>query len=288
MLSNCPPRASPVRHSVRRPSRAPVSAALRPAMPLPATTRSNSSAMPPSFPATLYGWSARSTTKIGEGIARALDRFSLQHRVDHLERVARVAVLWVDREIAAIRGGGVFHPLQLDVDQAHAGDRAEMPWLEFQGAADIVERFLVLAHQVIQRGAPVPAFREVGLFFDDAVEGLKRLRIVALAHFALAFGHQPVDLLVAREDPDRPDFRFEFGRGVRVGRGFELVEQRGQTRVFLVGPRRAGDDEGGENSEAYEQALHAASLTRRHIGRHNDGVMATTPPGRRGGAGRVP
>src|SRR6185437_14175337 len=274
MLRSCPPRTSPVRHSVRRPSRAPVSTALRPAIPLPATARSNSPAMPPSlFRRKKRKRSTKQMAKIGQGKSGPLDRFSLQHRVDHAERVARVMVLRVDREIALIRLGGVFHPLELDVDEAHAGDRAERPRLELQRAVDVVERFLVRAHEVIERGAPVPALGEIGPFLDDAVEGLQRLRIVPLPPLPLALRHSPVAFRLARLDPDRPDLGFDLGRGVAVGRRLQLIEQTGQARILLVGLCRVGNRDAGEKSETEDDPLHAVTLTRGHAARHNDGVM---------------
>jgi hypothetical protein len=166
---------------------------------------------------------------------RISDLLPLQYFLDDLEIVLRASVLRIDREHAfeGVRGGLL--ALHLDVHQPEAGERADMPGLELQGAVDVGERLLVIAHQVVERRPLVPALGEVRLLRDDRIELLQRRSVPRRAHRLGAFGHQLVDRRIMGLEPDGPDLRLDLQRRHRIGRRLQGVEQGRQPRILLVG-----------------------------------------------------
>ena len=120
------------------------------------------------------------------------------------------------------------------VDQAEAGQRAEMARLEIERALDVEHRGAEVAHQIVQGGALVPALGEVGRLLDHPIEALEGDRGTGLRHRQHALLQQQVDLRVARLAPDPPDALLD-RLGLAVARGaLQPREQAVEPTVALV------------------------------------------------------
>ncbi|VVT01782.1 conserved hypothetical protein [Hoeflea sp. EC-HK425] len=90
-------------------------------------------------------------------------------------------------------------------DGGHARDCAEMARFERQDTADVGHRLVVIAHRIIQRRPPVPAFRVVGHQHDDLVEQVQRKAVLLVRHRLVGPLHQQVCRRAAGIAPFSPD-----------------------------------------------------------------------------------
>ena len=97
-----------------------------------------------------------------------------------LHDVGDVLEVRIDRQRPAIGFERVFVVADLLQDETEAGQCAEMARLAHQHLANVGERVAVILLQVVDRGAPVPGFRIVGLELDDRVEQLDREVVILL------------------------------------------------------------------------------------------------------------
>src|SRR5882724_10044399 len=116
---------------------------------------------------------------------------ALEVRVD-LERALEV----VEGQLRLVEG---------EVDLPVAGEDAPVLRVALDHLVAVPERFLVLADEVIDRRALVPALGEVRLLLDDGGERLDGGRGGALAHLLHPEPEQRVDLRVTRAAPDLPE-----------------------------------------------------------------------------------
>src|SRR4030095_5089947 len=100
---------------------------------------------------------------------------------------------------------GALRLIELEVDLAVAGQGPEVARVALHHLVAVLERLLVLAHQEIDGGPLVPAFREVGPPLDDRGERGDGGRSLAAAHLLDADLEQVVGLRVAGAAPHLPD-----------------------------------------------------------------------------------
>ena len=83
----------------------------------------------------------------------------------------------------------------------------------------------VIVFQIVDGGAPVPAFDVVGLDLDDGVEKLQRQIVILGIGRRLGAGHEQIAGVAAGDQPQRPDALLDgFGAGL-VGRDLQRREQ---------------------------------------------------------------
>ncbi|MBN9507553.1 MAG: serine protease, partial [Alphaproteobacteria bacterium] len=150
-----------------------------------------------------------------------------------------------------------------------------MPRLKRQHPHDVLDGVGVAPEHVEQRRPLVPPLGKVGRDGHQPVEVAQRDAILADVHGGDAGCQEPVGGGVAGLHPDAPDAPGERPGHVRRVRGPQLLEQRHQPRVLLVGRHRPSRGEHGQGGKKRDQGG-PAPAHRRHYDPTGPGAKRKT------------
>ena len=111
-----------------------------------------------------------------------LDLAVLQKLANCLGIDARADHLRADGERRLEGDKRAFKIVEFDIYKPASGQCTEMARFKIQCRGDVIERLIEIAHKIVNRGALVPAFGEVGGDFDKPIESFEGGATIAAAH----------------------------------------------------------------------------------------------------------
>src|SRR5439155_835227 len=165
--------------------------------------------------------SASITSASSDGVAALLD----QERAERLDRLADGLEVGIDRQRlleALERAGGL---VEAEPDHAVAAQRAEMGRVALEHLVAVGGGLAVLADQVVDGGALVPALGEIRATADDLAEGVDGGLELAVLHLGDAGAQQVVHVLVAGAAPHLPQRALRQPPHPRVGIGAMAIQR---------------------------------------------------------------